>query len=303
MFDYAHTFGVPYFKDTTPHWSTRGKLRNRLLPLLEEIYGEGSMDNLSSLAEESDEARAFVQQSAMGPFMNSVKYHPMGLTFETSQWKQYGLFFWKFVLRNVLHSAGRGMFSDKSVESFLERIRAHNLKEGWLQCRKDYAVYMRIDGTIFVFHPNGFPFHKKDQYQLPTGSVEYGRTIHVGPWRVLGEIVPDEVGEDVATKLLKERAVDSMKHLMHGSIQYYLQLPIDNRGSMPNSLVFVKNFTKPTRPTAWKGFDLKVEQTLPLLGIDHSRTDNISTDGVMQYGETWVLGKVQLTLSEGCLKR
>jgi tRNA(Ile)-lysidine synthetase-like protein len=48
ILDYAHHFGVPYFKDTTPHWSTRGKLRNKLLPLLQEIYGEGSMDNLST---------------------------------------------------------------------------------------------------------------------------------------------------------------------------------------------------------------------------------------------------------------
>ncbi|KAL3919289.1 MAG: hypothetical protein SGARI_007243, partial [Bacillariaceae sp.] len=50
VLDYAHKFGVPYFKDTTPHWSTRGKLRNKLLPLLEEIYGDGSMNNLSNLA-------------------------------------------------------------------------------------------------------------------------------------------------------------------------------------------------------------------------------------------------------------
>jgi len=28
----AHTFGVPYFKDTTPQWSVRGKLRNQLMP-------------------------------------------------------------------------------------------------------------------------------------------------------------------------------------------------------------------------------------------------------------------------------
>ena len=43
IFDYAHKYGVPYFKDTTPHWSTRGKLRNKLLPyvylfLLDQIY-------------------------------------------------------------------------------------------------------------------------------------------------------------------------------------------------------------------------------------------------------------------------
>ncbi len=41
VLDLAHRFAVPYFKDTTPLWSTRGKLRTRLLPLLQEVYGEG----------------------------------------------------------------------------------------------------------------------------------------------------------------------------------------------------------------------------------------------------------------------
>lgn len=31
VFDFAHKFGVPYFKDTTPSWSTRGKLRRQLV--------------------------------------------------------------------------------------------------------------------------------------------------------------------------------------------------------------------------------------------------------------------------------
>jgi hypothetical protein len=34
IFGFAHKYGIPYFKDTTPKWSTRGKLRNQLLPLL-----------------------------------------------------------------------------------------------------------------------------------------------------------------------------------------------------------------------------------------------------------------------------
>jgi tRNA(Ile)-lysidine synthase TilS/MesJ len=151
IYDYSHKFGVPYFKDTTPHWSTRGKLRNRLLPLLEEIYGEGSMDNISSLAEESDAARALVQETVTSPFMQQIKRHPMGITFETSQWKDCGLFFWKFVLRQAVHSSGLGMFSDKSVDSFLDRVSAKNVREGWLQCRKDYAVFLRKDGRVLCF--------------------------------------------------------------------------------------------------------------------------------------------------------
>lgn len=36
-------------QDSTPTWSTRGKLRRHLLPLLADMYGEGFKANLSSL--------------------------------------------------------------------------------------------------------------------------------------------------------------------------------------------------------------------------------------------------------------
>jgi hypothetical protein len=256
------------------------------------------MDNLSSLAEESDDARALVQQTVMGPFMARVKYYPMGIVFETGEWQDYGLFFWKFVLRNVLHSAGRGMFSDKSVESFLDRIRTHNLKEGWLQCRKDYAVYMKRDGKIFVFHPDSFPFQKKDQYHLPSVPVGYDHVIKVGPWSILAEVVLADTDGDTAHNLLKEKALDSMEQLMSGQLQYHLQVPIVKEDAAPNPLVFVKGYTKPTRPAAWKGFDLKVEQTLPLLGIDHKKSADIpANSGLEKYGKTWVLARVQLNLN------
>ena len=141
--------------DTTPHWSTRGKLRNKLLPLLEEIYGEGSMNNLSTLATESDECRNLLHSALLKPFMDRVVRTPMGITFETAPFvaQARGLFFWKFVLREVLHSAGLGMFSDKSVVSFLERIMPihtfkKTIREGWLQCRRDYAVYLQGDGVF-----------------------------------------------------------------------------------------------------------------------------------------------------------
>jgi tRNA(Ile)-lysidine synthetase-like protein len=166
VFDYAHKFGVPYYKDTTPHWSTRGKLRNKLIPLLEEIYGDGSMNNLSNLAVESDECRALMNKSMIEPFLKTVVHKPMGIVFDTASWKDQPLFFWKVVLREALHSVGLGMFSDKSVVAFLERIRAQKIKAAWLQCRKDYGVYLQLDGRILVLYPSSFPWSKKDAYGL-----------------------------------------------------------------------------------------------------------------------------------------
>ncbi len=297
IFDYSHTYGVPYFKDTTPHWSTRGKLRNRLIPLLEEIYGEGSMDNLSSLATESDEAKALVQEAIMSPFMQQVTHYPMGISFETSPWKDCSLFFWKFVLRQVMHSAGLGMFSDRSVESFLDRVRAISLREGWLQCRKDYAVYLRKDGRVFVFYPNCFPFGNGQgmgQFNHTTSVfLGYGLDlgISVGPWTITSEVIH---AQDKETKLMLEtKAYDSIEHLMGGDIQYFLRVPVISGTVMPCPLVRIKGFTKPTRPAAWKGLDLKVESTLPLLGVDHTHCNDVSEEVTISFA----LVRVRLVLN------
>jgi tRNA(Ile)-lysidine synthase TilS/MesJ len=68
IYHFAHKYGVPYFKDSTPSWSTRGKLRNQLIPLLTEIYGEGCLRNLSNLAYESDQTQHLVYSNLYQPF-------------------------------------------------------------------------------------------------------------------------------------------------------------------------------------------------------------------------------------------
>lgn len=171
------------------------------------------------------------------------------------------------------------MFTDKAVDSFLERVRAG--KQGWLQCRKEYAVFLQADGDVFVWKPESFPWHKKDQYKVDGQAVGFGRdhSVEVGPWRVTALLVPvdhrnydvNDMEEEVQARL-QCRAVDSMEHLMDGSIKYYVQVPTfrqDDGSLAPRPLVFRK-FTKPSRPLAWKNFDTKVQDTLPLLGNDDS---------------------------------
>ena len=62
-------YGVPYFLDTTPSWSTRGKLRTQLVPLLLEMYGEGCLRNLTTLARASDELHDTMHESVYSPFL------------------------------------------------------------------------------------------------------------------------------------------------------------------------------------------------------------------------------------------
>lgn len=289
VFHYSHKFGIPYFKDTTPHWSTRGKLRNKLIPLLQEIYGEGCLNNLSQLAVESDQCRALVHSVTLDPFLDQVERLPMGIMFDTRLYKSNDLFFWKFVLRETLHSARLGMFSDKAIVSFLERVQVDKPKGGWLQCRKDYAVYLRDDGVVFVLYPSSFPWRKSDQYHHETQGVQLSiadiDSYQVGPWRIRARI-SDETLEKKGEwdKLLEKKAVSSMNDFLKGRFDYYLNVPAvrDGNDFKPKPLVF-RTFKKSTRPRAWKGVDVKIQETLPLLGHDdslESAEKEVATDEV-----------------------
>ncbi|KAG7337842.1 tRNAIle-lysidine synthetase [Nitzschia inconspicua] len=287
VLDYAHKFGVPYFKDTTPHWSTRGKLRNKLLPLLEEIYGDGCMNNLSNLAVESDECRSLLQKSIIGPFMDAIVRKPMGIIMDTTPWKDQPVFFWKFVLREALHSAKLGMFSDKSVQEFLKRVQAPKLKNAWLQCRRDYGVYLQEDGKVFVFYPTSFPWNnKKDPYGVEGRVIDCkcDKDWMVGPWNVRVETLDGSSFQDAAeepTDWLAKRAVSSMENFMNGKIEYYLEVRAVSDTSHSPSLLVFGQFNKSNRPEAWKNSDLKIQSTLPLLCIDNANedTNNQDTDG------------------------
>ncbi len=98
-----------------------------------------------------------------------------------------------FLLRVALYSARFGMFSDKSVVSFLERVQAKYAREGRLQCRRDSAVYLRGDGRVYVLFPSSFPFNKKAMYDIEGQSVAHDEERRVGPWIVEAEIVSEDL--------------------------------------------------------------------------------------------------------------
>lgn len=256
VFDYSHKYGVPYFKDTTPHWSTRGKLRNKLIPLLEEVYGEGCLNNLASLAEESDQARALFHEMAFRPFMEKVRRFPLGILFSTQEFRSHGSYFWKIVLRDLLHSCGLGMFSDGSTETFMKRVMAPTITPGWLQCRKDYGVYLSSDGNVAILYPDSFPWRKEDYYKCKGDQIPLGETRQVGPWQIISQLTTD---------ICEENVFGTWENFMGGEICYKTTALVSDDGvTIP--LHFVEGFTKASRPPKWKGVDSKLQSTLPLLG-------------------------------------
>jgi hypothetical protein len=151
------------------------------------------------------------------------------------------------------------------------------VREGWLQCRRDFAVYLlQGDGRVFFLFPSSFPFNKNDIYDTDEGqSVAYDEARRVGPWIVKAEIVSEDL--DCTETLRSElRALPSMNQLRKGVIEYMVEAPTTtwevNGNLVPHPLFFCR-FNKASRPVAWKnhqGSDenlyRKVTETLVLSG-------------------------------------
>jgi tRNA(Ile)-lysidine synthetase-like protein len=151
IYEFSHKYGVPYFKDTTPSWSTRGKLRNKLIPLLLDMYGEGCLRNLTSLANESDSFRELVDQSIFLPFTQSIRRTKCGIIVNIVAYKNQPLCFWKEALMEIMHSMSMSMVREKSVGVFMERIQRKSTDmAGWLELRKGFHTYLYENGDFCV---------------------------------------------------------------------------------------------------------------------------------------------------------
>ena len=130
-----------------------------------------------------------------------------------------------------------------------------------LQCRRDYAVYLDFDGTVYVIHPQYFPFAKKDQHDCTDHHVVIGKDpLEFHSWFIKATMLPDQS----QYARLNEKPFNNMEEFMRGHFSYFLALPDDT--PIEKLDIFTDGaFSKATRPAAWKSVDLKIESTLPLI--------------------------------------
>ena len=197
IYQYAHTYGVPYFKDTTPAWSNRGKLRNQLLPLLKEVYGEGLGAHLTAFAKESAQCRMLVQPQLLEPLWNSVQASPIAIWADLAPFAQMPVFFWREALRHMCEAMlGSGLVKEQPVLLLIERLRRPEAKrkDGWLALKKDNRALL-VGNCLVLFRSPTFPGRHEGRVWQPRPHAEPGTaleaprggrvTVHrLGPWTV-----------------------------------------------------------------------------------------------------------------------
>jgi len=125
IYEFAKMYQVPYFKDTTPHWSVRGKYRNKIYPQLENAF-PALKSNLLELSNQSLMWNTLVQEHLVEPFLKTVNYGENKCVFNVKKYKDYPHCFWNIILMKLFYNYGHNCPSKKAIQVFITAINLNN---------------------------------------------------------------------------------------------------------------------------------------------------------------------------------
>jgi len=122
---FAKTYQVPYFKDSTPLWSIRGKYRNKIHKPLEDAF-PALKSNLLELSNQSSMWNTLVCEIIIEPFLKTISYDKNKCVFNIEKYKDYPLCFWNIVLMKLFYKYGHNCPSKKAIQVFMRAVNYKN---------------------------------------------------------------------------------------------------------------------------------------------------------------------------------
>ena len=159
IYDYAHFYQVPYFLDTTPDWSVRGKFRRAILPKLFDTFSgpTGLKNNLLSIAKESDEWGSLIQSRFIDKYYLLIIFTEtvaeMPIVTDNEDYSEFPMCFWNIVIGKVFHKFGKCAPSRKSLELFMTALKNKN-NNNHFQLLLKHGSKLRIVNQIIKINFN-----------------------------------------------------------------------------------------------------------------------------------------------------
>lgn len=131
VYEFAEKYQIPYFKDTTPGWSIRGKYRNQIYPLIEDTFTKNVKDNLLGLSRQSHEWNRLINMQIIAPFMETITWNneptKLGVSFDISNYRNHPLCFWNIIFANIFYHFDKNCPSRKGIQTFMNIIKENSV--------------------------------------------------------------------------------------------------------------------------------------------------------------------------------
>lgn len=159
IIEFAKKYKIPYLTNSTPSWSERGKIRENLIPLIEN-FDPLIIKGLLKLSDNVEKIYQIYDKSIVNNFFDNVKFNVSPNVTEINinlinDDKNFGFVFWKDILVKIFHKINSKIPSNKSIETFCKRIE-----------KNQYGIIKLSDGYEFLYGPDLLKFiYKNNQIQ------------------------------------------------------------------------------------------------------------------------------------------
>lgn len=134
---FAKKYNVPFLPNSTPPWSERGKIRDSLVPSINN-FDPRIIKGLFSYIDSMNEITN-IYQSLIDSFINKINGYEIVVTNEAD----FGFIFWKNVIHALTSIWGKEIPSNKSIKSFTKRIN-----------KREYGLVVLSKTFAFNYTPN-----------------------------------------------------------------------------------------------------------------------------------------------------
>lgn len=129
---FAHFYNIPYFKDTTPNWSVRGKYRKIISPALEDAFTQNVKENLLNISNQADEWNLLIEQDIIKPFLCKfifdIDIDKTIVTIDTKKYINYPIIFWNLIFTNIFNEFKLKPPSKKGIQNLITTIKLNKSK-------------------------------------------------------------------------------------------------------------------------------------------------------------------------------
>ena len=144
ILEFAHLYNIPYFLDTTPYWSRRGKMRNEIFPLFDEIFSPSWKNKFKEIGDQSNKWNDTIMNHLVEPWIKEASLLenkfiiPIKFTDDEN--------IWLFTLPKLFYKIGHNSIKKKSIIKLLNHINNNDdnfkltLDSGFVALIKDYNM-------------------------------------------------------------------------------------------------------------------------------------------------------------------
>ena len=161
IFKLAHKYDIPYFLDTTPKWSRRGKMRNEIFPLFTQVFGESWKNKFKEIGTQSNNWNDTVQKHIIDPWFVDAYFGKYGFKVPIKYIEDSNL--WCYALPKLFFKIDYGTIKKRSIFKIIKMILQEDTKSPTIILDNGFRCFV-CQNNLVVYHYSDL----EDNYQIKT---------------------------------------------------------------------------------------------------------------------------------------